>query len=581
MKLSDFIMHFLYCHGVKHIFGYQGGSVTHLIDSLHKIKGLVYVQNYHEQASALCADSYSRVTGHIGVAIATSGPGATNLITGIANAFFDSIPCIFITGQVSTHSIKSMQEIRQQSFQETDIVSIVRPITKFAKTVLSPDTILYDLEKALFHASSGRPGAVLLDIPHNIQACEVEPERLDSFFESDEYVSELHKQSQPDASIIQQVSALLMNAKKPLVLAGGGLIPVRNRDIFNKFVHQFDIPVVCSLMGLGAISHEDPHYCGFIGSYGNRYANIALAKSDFLLVLGSRLDERQTGSQKHLFARDAKIIHVDVDPHVLDQNVKADIGICCDLNYFLEGMIGTFQGNCNCHEKWINSIHALAEEFPSCPPVESNYIDPNEFIHILSGKLASDAIVCSDVGQNMMWVAQSLEMSRNMRLLNSGGHGTMGYALPAGIGAYFASHKTQIICIMGDGGLQMNIQELQTISRENIPVKIIVMNNHSLGMVRGFHEKYFDNKCYGTVAGYSNPDFAKVAYSYNIAYTRISKKEDFDQIDSGLNSSFPHFFEIELSPHSQIIPEPDSSPRAVEDQFPLLDRETLNRILSS
>ena len=571
-------MNYLFERKIGHIFGYQGGSVTHLIDSLHKVKGLTYIQNYHEQASSFCADAYARVSGGVGVAIATSGPGATNLITGIANAFFDSVPCLFITGQVSTYAIKTKQSIRQQGFQETDIVSIVKPITKFAETVLEPEKIRHYLEKAFFYAQSGRPGPVLIDIPHNVQASEINPQALQSFYDSDEYTSEMKKKLLPDEKVVRQVVAMLTEAKRPVVLAGGGMASVRGKGIFKTLVHACDLPVVCSLRGLDAIGHDDEHFCGFIGSYGNRYANFAVAKSDLLLVLGSRLDERQTGDDRTLFARGARIVHVDVDPHELNHNLREAASICCDIESFLNALIAEIGDRSFDNKAWLDHIHRWKAKYPSYPVhAHAADIDPNEFLHVLSMKVSDNAVVCADVGQNMMWVAQSFCLSGERQLLCSSGHGAMGYSLPAGIGAHFASPDRQMICVMGDGGIQMNLQELQTVSREKIPVKIFVMNNQSLGMVRGYHEKYFNNRCFGTVEGYANPDFERLAYAFNIAYTKICMREDFDRLDRGLDIESPHLIEVVLSPTTQVIPEP-APRRAVEDQLPLLDREEFDRL---
>lgn len=572
MKLSDYVMNYLFERKIGHIFGYQGGSVTHLIDSLYKVNGLTYIQNYHEQASSFCADAYARVKGGAGVAIATSGPGATNLITGIANAFFDSVPCIFITGQVSTHAIKTKQYIRQQGFQETDIVSIVKTITKFAATVLEPENIRHYLEKAFFYAQTGRPGPVLIDIPHNVQASEINPQALQSFYDSDEYILEMNKKSLPDEKVIRRVVTMLTEAKRPVVLAGGGMASIRGKGIFKTFVHACDLPVVGSLRGLDTIGHDDEHFCGFIGSYGNRYANFAVAKSDFLLVLGSRLDERQTGEDRSLFARGARIVHVDVDPHELNHNLRETVSICCDIESFLNGLMTEIGDRRFDNKAWLDHIHRWKVRYPSyAVHDQTNDVAPNEFLHALSMKVSDNAVVCADVGQNLMWVAQSFCLSGNKQLLCSSGHGAMGYSLPAGIGAHFASPDRQIICVTGDGGIQMNLQEFQTVSREKIPLKIFIMNNQSLGMIRTFHEKYFDNRCFGSVKGYANPDFEKLAYAFDIVYTKIRTRDDFDRLDHGLNSEGPHLFEVVLSPTTQVIPEP--APRhAVEDQLPLLER---------
>jgi acetolactate synthase-1/2/3 large subunit len=578
MKLSDYVMNFVFEKKVRFFFGYMGGSISHLIDSLHKVDGLTYIQNYNEQASSFSADAYARVSGGVGVAIATSGPGATNLITGVANAFFDSVPCLFITGQVSTHAIKTKQAVRQQGFQETDIVSIAKPITKFAETILAPEKIRFCLEKAIFLAQSGRPGPVLIDIPHNMQASELNTQALESFYNSEEYQSVTMKDSRLDENTVRQIVAMLAEAKRPVVLAGGGMASVRGTGVFKALIHACDLPVVGSLMGLDAINHDDEHFCGFIGSYGNRYANFAVAKSDLLLVLGSRLDERQTGDDRTLFAKGARIIHVDIDPHELNHNIPATVTVCCDIKSFLDRLVAEIGDRSFGNKEWLNTIHRWKTRYPSYSVhSDADYIDPNEFFHVLSKKVSNNAIVCLDVGQNQMWVAQSFSLSGDQQVLSSSGHGAMGYALPAGIGAHFASPDKQIICVMGDGGIQMNLQELQTICREEIPVKIFVMNNKSLGMIREFQEKYFNNKCFGSVEGYTTPDFGKLADAFNIAYTQISTREDFDKIDGDLKTKTPHFFEVLLSPTSLTTPGP-APRRAVEDQFPLLDRDEFRRL---
>ena len=579
MKLSDYVMNFFFEKKIGHIFGYQGGSVTHLIDSLHKVKGLSYIQNYHEQASSFCADAYARVGGGVGVAIATSGPGATNLVTGIANAFFDSVPCLFITGQVSQREMKTKKSIRQQGFQETDIVSIVNPITKFAETVMEPEKIRFYLEKAFFYALSGRPGPVLIDIPHNVQASEINVLSLQSFYDSEEYALEMKQQLRPDQQTVRKIAALLSEAKRPVILAGGGLASIRGKGLFKKFFDACDLPVVCSLRGLDAIDHDDEHFYGFLGSYGNRYANFAVAQSDLLLVLGSRLDERQTGTDRTLFARKARIIHVDVDRNELKHNVCETVSVCCDIESFLKVLMEEVGDGKSDHKAWLDQIHRWKVQYPSYPGHDQACgVDPNEFLYVLSRKVSGKAVVCADVGQNLMWVAQSFCLSGDKQLLSSAGHGAMGYSLPAGIGAHYASPDRQIICVMGDGGLQMNLQELQTVSREKIPLIIFVMNNQSLGLIRTYHEKYFNGRCFGSVQGYANPDFEKLAYAFDISYTKIHTCEDFDRLDRGLQIEKPHLFEVVLSPKTQVVPEP-APRRPVEDQLPLLDRKEYERLL--
>jgi acetolactate synthase-1/2/3 large subunit len=417
-----------------------------------------------------------------------------------------------------------------------------------------PEEIRFCLEKATFRAQSGRPGSVLVDIPHNLQASQIDPEAMRSFYHSDEYVLAIGKSPRPDTSVVRRIVSMLAEAKRPVVLAGGGVASVRGSGVFRTLVHNCDLPVVASLRGLDAIGHDDEHYCGFIGSYGNRHANSAIADSDLLLVLGSRLDERQTGEDRSAFAEGAQIVHVDIDPVELNHNVRETISICCDVGLFLDELVAEVGDRRFHNTDWLECIHRWEATSPCCSAhLHAGFVDPNEFLHLLSKRVADNAVVCADVGQNMMWVAQSFCLSGDRQLLTSGGHGAMGYSLPAGIGAHFASPERQTICVMGDGGIQMNLQELQTISRQQIPVKVFIMNNMSLGMIRDF-QTYSNKECFGSVKGYTNPDFERVAYAFDIPFTRITALEDVGCLDRELNTSCPHLFEVVLSPNTHVLP---------------------------
>jgi acetolactate synthase-1/2/3 large subunit len=552
LKISDYVMRFLFERGVRHIFGYQGASVTHLIESLHNTPGLSYIQNYHEQASSFCADAYARVQGDLGVCIATSGPGATNLITGIASSYYDSVPVLFLTGQVSTHGIKTRELLRQQSFQETDIVSIATPITKSAKTVLNAEDIRFCLEEAVYTAQSRRPGPVLVDLPHNVQAGDVDVEAIPSFSLSAEGALEREEHPAATDSQVRLVVEMLTEAQRPVVLAGGGLASLKGTTIFREFVQTCDVPVVASLKGLDALDHEDEHFCGFIGFYGWPHANRAIAEADLLLVLGSRLDERQTGGDSESFAQGARIVRVDIDVHELDHNVRETLSIHSDVRPFLTAMLEALTGSALDNSGWLDCIHGWEGPSSDIGATESpKAIDPNAFLASLSEHASRDAVVCADVGQNVMWVAQSFRLLGDRQLLTSGGHGAMGYSLPAGIGAHFAAPHRQTICIMGDGGFQMNLQELQTISRERIPVKIFVMNNMSLGMIRDY-QRDTGKACHGSVLGWANPDFERVSGAFDIPYTRIATWNDVKRLDAGLQSGGPHLFEVVLSPNTHV-----------------------------
>lgn len=568
MKVSDYIARTLKNENINCVFGFQGGSVIHLIDSLHK-NDVRFVQNYHEQASAFSAEGYARVTQNIGAAIATNGPGATNLVTGIASAYYDSVPLIYITGQVPVKGIKQDKELRQKNFQETDIISIVKSITKYAETVMEPQMVRCCLQKAIYVAKSGRPGPVLIDIPMDVQWSEIDLEL------APEYKMETSVHSDIEEKVIEVIKNL-QDSKRPLILVGGGIRVSGAIACFAEFMSKTKLPAVSSLMGLDCAAC-DKNFVGLIGSYGNRFANIALSNADFLLVLGSRLDPRQTGANTDLFAKNAKIFHVDIDKAELSKfkNSKTT-KINADLREFFNVMVKHLSNEFRVSEQWLESIEKWKKKYPSfMVQIEKDRIDPNQFIHILSKKLSENSIVCADVGQNQMWVAQSLCLKNNSRLLNSGGMGAMGFALSCAIGAYFANRDCSIIAIMGDGGFQMNIQELQTIVKENIPIKMFVMNNNALGMIREAQETYLDAKYIGSIEGYSNPDFSRIAFAYEIGYTKISSYDDLD-IDSDLNSKVPHLFEVDLKTKiTYVYPRP-SLGRGLDDQEPLLSREEYN-----
>lgn len=571
-------MFYLKDTGVRTIFGYQGSSVSHMIDSLHKVDGLKYIQNNHEQASAFSANGYSQISGGLGVALSCSGPGATNLITGIANAYFDSLPCLFITGQIGLSGIKTNPLIRQQGFQETDIVSIVKPITKYAVTIFEPSEIRFHLEKAIFLAQHGRPGSVLIDIPHNVQSAQIEPETLISYFDSEEYSRFKTSEVELNAATLNDVCELLKTSRRPVLLIGGGSSKLKGTGLLEKFISICHIPVVASLKGLDIFPHQHECFSGFIGAYGNRYANFCVAGSDVLIVLGSRLDTMQTGADNNQFARKAKIIQVDIDDQELAKIDRNKIDIQSDVRVFLEKLIVIIGETRITKDHWLQTINTWKMKYPSVTPSNSNQLNPNEFISKLSDCLTDNAIICSDVGLNQMWVAQSIKLNGKRSLLNSGGHGAMGYSLPAAIGAYSYTYDRQIVSIMGDGGIQMNSQELHTILKEKIPAKVIILNNQSLGMIRSYQEKALSGKTYGSVEGFSSPDFRKIAYAYGFKYFKISSLSDLKECSKEFNTLDPCIFEVLLERTQEINPGPAYN-RPVEDQYPLIDRNDYQQII--
>ena len=524
MKVSDYIVRFLIQQSVSHVFEVSGGMITHLLDSCCRLGGLQVISMRHEQAAGFAAEAYARVTGVPGVALATSGPGATNLLTAIASCYFDSTPAVFITGQVNRQELKGQRAVRQLGFQETDIVAIARPITKAAYLVESPEAVPVMLARAFATALGGRPGPVLVDIPMDVQradiaAAEPQPEpgpagatAIDPTLAAD----------------IDQLLVSLHSARRPLLLVGGGVRCAHATDIFRKLVSELSVPVVNSLMGVDALPFDEPLRVGMIGTYGNRWANLAMGRSDWLLVLGSRLDIRQTGSDVSAFKQGRTIFHVDVDPGEMNQRVAGCHAICSDLNPFLAGMLARLDEQIRGRSaQWCAEIAELRERWPDTAETQGGPgINPNAFMRALSQSSTRACAFAVDVGQHQMWAAQSLRLGPAQRFLTSGGMGSMGFALPAAVGAAFAHAPGQVVVVAGDGGFQHNIHELQTIAHHRLPIKMVDMNNHCHGMVRQFQQSYFESRFQSTLWGYSAPDFAKVAAAYDIPGFTLTAESD-------------------------------------------------------
>jgi len=561
MKVSDYIVSFLIEKQITDIFGYPGGMVTHLLDSLSKQKDKITAHIcYHEQGAAFAACGYAQVSLKPGVAYATSGPGVTNLLTGIANAYYDSIPTIFITGQVNTYEGKGNLPIRQKGFQEMDVISLVESITKYSAKITDAQEIKYHLEKAYNLATEGRPGPVVLDIPMNIQRAEIEPSNINSFITP-------HQSNKHSAShVTERIHDALMNAKRPCIVAGAGINSSGMGQQFAKWINQIKAPVVSSMPGIDALP-ASPYYFDFIGAYGPRHANFILAKSDLIISLGSRLGTRQTGANTDNFAVNAKLLRVDVDNGEFSRKVKNDEeAFLIDLKELLPALQNT--GHVANFSSWLNVCNEIKTKL--------QYIDDqeaNKAVRKLSEWIDSHTIVTTDVGQNQVWVAQSFTPS-GQRILFSSGHGAMGYSLPAAIGAHYGSGGKTVFAFTGDGGLQMNIQELQFLARERIPVKIILLNNHSLGMIRHFQEMYFESnfmhtKCQG---GYTIPDFGAVITAYGIPYVKAEGLVKLESVKPYMESPGPAFIEISLKDDTYVFPKLAMG-KLNHDQEPELPRE--------
>jgi len=518
MKVTDFIAKFLKVQGVDAVFELSGGMITHIIDSLYAEKGIRIITMHHEQGTSFAADGYAREKNIPGIALATSGPGATNLITGIGGCYFDSVPAIFITGQVNVHEQRGEKEIRQLGFQETDIGTMVKPITKAVFKITNELEIENAFIEAFKIAVSGRPGPVLIDIPMNIQRMQITPNTIEKV--------KVDLDINPTSKNISEMFNAIQTAKKPLILVGRGVRASGTLNQFLSFVEVTKIPVISSLLAVDTIPFNHPFRVGFIGSYGNRWANISFGESDLIIVLGSRLDIRQTGADTSFFEKGKTIFHIDCERGEINNRIKGCIPILLDLNLFfekalLEASFRTFQ----IKQNWLERIENLRMLWPDNKELDINGINPNVFMHELSKNSTKAKSFVADVGNHQMWAAQSLELNENQTFHTSGGMGAMGFALPAGIGICIANNGP-VIVISGDGGIQLNIQELQTIFRNQLPIKIIVINNQSLGMIRQFQDSYFDSRYHSTLWGYSAPDFCKISLAYGIESKSISSANE-------------------------------------------------------
>ena len=509
MIVADFIADFLYKQGVTYVYEVIGGMITRLVDSIYRQGKIRLISVHHEQAAAFAADAMGRLTGIPGVAMATSGPGATNLLTGIGSCYFDSVPAVFITGQVNRREQKGDRQIRQLGFQEANIIEMAKPVTKAVWQINDPGQVPHVMKQAFFLATSRRPGPVLVDIPMDIQGAEINAATPTA----------LTAEALPTSAskVFEDILYQLSVAQRPMVLVGGGIRSANAVHLLRQFVDIVQIPVVNSLLAVDTLPYQHPLRIGLIGTYGNRWANLAMGRTDLLLVLGSRLDIRQTGSDVTSFKADRVVYHVDIEEGEINNRLKGCEPVISHLHSFLTTLVDLVsKRHWTERRDWVSEIQDLRNKWPDTHEIQDVYgINPNIFMHALSQYSKQASVYVVDVGNHQMWAAQSLELEASQRFLTSGGMGAMGFALPAAVGASFATGKP-VVMIAGDGGMQVNIQELQTIAHHKLPIKMAVLNNKSLGMVRQFQQSYFSDRYPSTYWGYSAPDFADVANAYKI-----------------------------------------------------------------
>ena len=548
VKASDYIADFLAAQGVRTVYELTGGMITFLLDSLHYRDDITIISMHHEQAAAFAAEAGARMTGIPGVALATSGPGATNLVTGIGSCFFDSVPAVFITGQVNTREQRGDSGVRQSGFQETDIVEIAAPITKAAWRVSCAADLPVLLAEAFRVALSGRMGPVLLDIPMDIQRADVE-------FPSPSFVGpDAPRAASPE--VVSDVLAAVSAAKRPLIIAGGGVRGARADESLRALVRSWGVPVATSLLGIDVIPSDDPLNAGMIGTYGNRWANEAMGRADLLLVIGSRLDNRQTGARVEKFVEGKAIIRVDVDPDEIQWRVSPDIAVAADAAVFLRQLLGQSSPGRD-WTAWRSEVGALKLASPDVAEVaDLPGINVAQFMHVLSAAAAGVSAFVTDVGQNQMWAAQSLQLVEGQRFLTSGGMGAMGFSLPAAIGAAISTPGKAVISIAGDGGAQVNFQEMETVARLGLPLKLVVLDNGCLGMVRQFQDELFDSCYQSTVWGYGAPDFVAVATAYGLPARAVAEPGDLAEAVAWLmaDPASPALLHVRLTQRSRVRP---------------------------
>lgn len=514
---ADLFVQSLVDAGVDTLFGYPGGAVLPIYDALYRNNAsFKHILSRHEQGSIHAAEGYARVTGRPGVVLATSGPGATNLITGIADAIMDSIPLVIFTGQVAHHVIGT------DAFQESDIMGITTPITKYNYQVEKLSELPRVIKEAFHIANSGRPGPVLIDIPKNI-AEEISGE----VFESDFHLPGYQPTTKPNPLQIMKLAEALSRAKKPLVLTGAGVQFAGASEQLVEFVEKYQLPITSTLLGLGTFPGTNPLFLGMAGMHGTYAANIALHECDLLINIGARFDDRLTGKLEH-FAPNAKIAHVDIDPAEIGKNFHTEIPVVADakeaLLALLERKIETPD-----HADWKEKVSSNKETYPLWYKRSDDEISPQWLLEQAYEVSNGEAIVTTDVGQHQMWAAQFYKFDKPNRWVTSGGLGTMGFGFPAAIGAQLGAPNDLVVAIVGDAGFQMTLHELSIVHERNLPVKIIIVNNSALGMVRQWQESFYEER-YSESILHTNPDFVKLADSYGVHAMRVEKEEDVKQV---------------------------------------------------
>ncbi len=586
MKLSDFIAQFLYEQGIKHVFVVSGGAIIHSIDSVARHPDMSYVCVAHEQAAGAAADAYSRIGPALGTAMVTSGPGATNLTTSICNAYFDSIPVLFICGQVTTPRLRPNENLRQKGFQETDIVSLFKSITKYVARVMDPYDIQYEMQKAVYLAKEGRPGPVALDIPDDLQRMDIDVSRLKTFIPVMAQPKDIKKQT-------ETLSSWIRSAKRPVLIYGAGIRIAGAMDGALDFARHFHIPVLLTWGGKDLMAFDDPLNMGGLGVVGPRAGNFAAQNADLIIAVGTRLSQMITGGKTVLFAPKAKKVMVDIDPNELNKFTKndfsLDMAVEADLNHFFEHMhvracLPAGRPDRDHFKGWREQIKAWARKYPVCPNGKyerTKHVDGHVFVKAISKAALADDVFITDTGANISWTLQAIEMKKGQRMFSAWNHTPMGYALSAGIGAAFA-FPGRTLCLTGDGGLMMNIEELATIRRYHLNVKVFIFNNGGHSIQKQTIDTWL-NSHYAAVdeaTGLSFPDFVKTAEAFGLPAFRIRDHGELDETMARvLAVEGPVVCDVMIDPDQKIEPMLKFG-SGLEDLDPKLPPDELARIMA-
>ena len=536
---SDLVLETLHDLGIDTIFGYPGGAVLPLYDAIYNFKDIRHILGRHEQGCLHEAEGYAKSTGKLGVAVVTSGPGATNAITGIADAMSDSVPLLVFTGQVARAGIG------KDAFQEADIVGITMPITKYNYQVRETADIPRIITEAVHIATTGRPGPVVIDLPKDVSALET-----DFIYSPEVHLPSYQPTIEPNDMQIKKILKQLSKAKKPVLLAGGGISYAEASKELNEFAERYQIPVVTSLLGQGTIATSHPLFLGMGGMHGSFAANIAMTEADFMISIGCRFDDRLTGNPK-TFAKNAKVAHIDIDPAEIGKIISADIPVVGDAKKALQMLLAepTVHNNT---EKWIDKVTKDKNRVRSYDKKE-RVVQPQAVIERIGELTNGDAIVVTDVGQHQMWTAQYYPYQNERQLVTSGGLGTMGFGVPAAIGAKIANPEKEVVLFVGDGGFQMTNQELAILNIYKVPIKVVMLNNHSLGMVRQWQESFYEGRTSESVFD-TLPDFQLMAQAYGIKNYKFDNPETIEKDLEVILEDVPMFIEVDISRKEQVLP---------------------------